>query len=1047
MQPKILIVDDNPHNRLSIRTILKGLDVELQEASNGFDALSMTLDDDYAMILLDVQMPDMDGFEVCEQLRKDPRTAQTPVIFITAAYKDVADKIRGYVAGATDYLSKPIDDHILKAKVQVFLRLFRQQYELQQANEELRIAAIAFNSQEGIVITDPHARFLRVNKAFTKLTGYSDKEVIGRTPSILKSNRHDQEFYNELWRALHEDHYWQGELWNRRKNGEVYPEGLTITAVLDEFEQVTHYVGVFTDITERKSYEMQIRENEQRLLDIFDASPIAVSISTHKGRKVVFHNQCYAELIKNDRVMNRDPQSYYALTEDYQEVLAELARGNKIMNRQIELRLQDGSTAWALASYMPIQYHGETAVLGWFYDITERIDAQKALTRQLKLQRQTEDALRVTNEEQRAIFDAASSGIVLMTDRVILRCNRKLEEIFGYAHGELDGELLRLWYPDESAYIAQGSEVCKDILKGVFERSEQQLIRKNGSLFWARLFGRAVDTRDATRGVVLSVEDITAERNAAEILLKAKDIAEAAARSKTNFLANMSHQIRTSMNNIIGMTHLTMNSELSQKQTYYLTTIQQSGQELISLMNDILDFSLAESGNLPLEHKAFDLNIMLDNLAHQTHEQAAAKRLELIVDLPADVPVSLIGDFGRLTQVLLNFTSNALKFTERGEIRVILRKQDETPDTVTLKFIIQDSGIGISSENIHYLFDSFEHDVNIAQQIFGNTNIGLVICKKLVDLMGGQVGVESELGVGSTFWFSVTLKKGSDTPRRLELPPQWHGLPVLVVDDNEFARQVLVDMLTRFSFQVASADSGAGAIELINRAVEAGQPYKLALIDWQMPDLNGVETAIKINHLNVESAPKLLLLANYGREEIRKAAEKAGIADVLIKPVNSSILFESITQTLEVDNGEYSTPILESIPLEHRLTMLSGARILLVEDNQMNQLVARELLQKAGFLVDTADNGALAIKLIEEQVYDLVLMDMQMQMPVMDGVAATQAIREKPEYQSLPIVAMTADAFLQNRDKLIEAGVNDHLVKPVEPTALWEMVLKWINPH
>lgn len=257
-QPKILIVDDNANNRLSIRTILKGLDAELHEADNGFDALSMTLNEDYALILLDALMPDIDGFEVCEQLRANPKTAQTPVIFLTAAFKGIEDNIRGYLSGATDYLSKPIDDHVLKAKVQVFLRLFRQQYELQRAYEELRIAAIAFDSQDGIVVTDVDAVILRVNRAFGELTGYTAEEAIGRTPAILKSGHHDIDFYQQMWQALLNEHYWQGEIWNRRKSGEIYPEWLTITAVLNQDQQITHYVGVFNDITQRKQAEEQI---------------------------------------------------------------------------------------------------------------------------------------------------------------------------------------------------------------------------------------------------------------------------------------------------------------------------------------------------------------------------------------------------------------------------------------------------------------------------------------------------------------------------------------------------------------------------------------------------------------------------------------------------------------------------------------------------------------------------------------------------------------------------------------------------------------------
>jgi diguanylate cyclase (GGDEF)-like protein/PAS domain S-box-containing protein len=258
MKAKILLVDDNPNNRFALRTILKGVNAELHEASNGFDALSLSLEEDYALILLDVQMPEIDGFEVCEQLRGDPRTADTPVIFLTAAYKEVVDKVRGYVAGATDYLAKPIEDHILKAKVQVFLKLFEQRRQLQENNESLRIAATVFESQEGMLVTDIDGMIVQVNQAYTRITGYRPEEVIGKNPSILSSGRQDEQFYVEMWDALKKNHYWQGELWNRRKGGETYPVWLTISAVIDAKEQVTNYVGAFSDITVHKRDEEKI---------------------------------------------------------------------------------------------------------------------------------------------------------------------------------------------------------------------------------------------------------------------------------------------------------------------------------------------------------------------------------------------------------------------------------------------------------------------------------------------------------------------------------------------------------------------------------------------------------------------------------------------------------------------------------------------------------------------------------------------------------------------------------------------------------------------
>ena len=918
------------------------------------------------------------------------------------------------------------------------------------AAAEIRKLSLAIEQNpSSIVITDLDCRIEYVNDAFGRNTGYAREDVIGQTPRLLKSGKTPAATYQGMWQTLLRGETWQGEFVNRTHLGQEQIEAATIVPLRQPDGRITHYVAIKQDITDKKLQENQLR----KLSMAVEQSPESIVI-TNRDACIEYVNDAFVRNTgySRDEALGQNPrllQSGRTSKDVYDEMWACLSRGEMWRGELINKR-KDGSEYVEFASLAPIrQPDGQiTHYLAIKEDITEKKRMTDELERhrhnleQLVESRTTE--LRATSSEQQAIFDSANSGIVLLKDRVIQRGNRRLHEMFGWPSGTMVGQQTSIWYPDEAADAAGGGAVYEQIWRGEVNRREQELMRKDGSLFWARLTGTAVDVADHSKGTVWVIDDISIERAAMEQMRQAKALAETAARTKAEFLANMSHEIRTPMNAVIGMSHLLLRTELTPRQRDYLAKIQGAGQHMLGVINDILDFSKVEAGKLSLERAEFELEKIATEIATLLAEKASDKGLELSIDIGPDVPRNLVGDAMRLQQILLNFGSNAVKFTEKGEIRIVVSVKERSQTEALLHFMIQDTGIGLSEKQKDSLFQSFQQADTSTTRKFGGTGLGLVIAKRLAEMMGGQVGVESELGRGSTFWFTARMGIGTGDARALMPRPDLRGLRVLVVDDNDTTRLLLQRQLTYMSFMVDEAPSGAQAIEAVRQSALDAKPYAIVFLDWRMPDMDGVETARRIRAFELEPAPHLVMLTGYMREEVTSEASKAGIERYLIKPVTQSLLFDTAMQLVGGDRRQQVGPVTTSSRETQSLAAIKGARILLVEDNELNQEVARELLTGVGLIVDVAENGRIALEKVQHSDYALVFMDMQM--PVMDGVTATVEIRKLSQFKDLPIIAMTANAMQQDRDRCRLAGMNDYLAKPIEPDELWSMLLRWIRP-
>jgi two-component system, sensor histidine kinase and response regulator len=781
---------------------------------------------------------------------------------------------------------------------------------------------------------------------------------------------------------------------------------------------------------------MKVAVDEQTA--IFQSAGLGIAVV--KDRHFIRLNHRLAEMLGRTiaEMEGQSTRMLFDREEDYEELgrlgYQTIYRGETFCG-EYRMRRKDGSTLWCRESGRAIDLAAPERGSVWVLeDVTVEKEAKRLLEE--------------TEAWYRAILESAPVGLLVVDDQAtVIHANREIQRLFGYAPDELVGRGANLLLAEDD-FAPTLAEIRRRLASKARETGDGALQlparRKDGSRFPMEAELSYLPTRAGQpRQLAVMIIDVTLRQRQQEALKRAASLAEETAQAKSDFLANMSHEIRTPMNAIIGMTHLALDTELSEQQRDYCDKILTSAQHLLGIINDILDFSKIEAGKLNVECIDFGLDGMLENVVNLIGDKAAAKGLELIFDVHRTVPRRLIGDPLRLGQILVNYANNAVKFTERGEIGILVRVEEETADEVVLRFSVRDTGIGIAKEQQALLFRSFSQADTSTTRKYGGTGLGLAISAKLAAMMDGRVGLESEPGQGSTFWFTARLGKGHEAGSRLLPEPDLRGRRLLVVDDNDNARIILADILASMTFKVAQADAGAAAVAEIERAAAAGEPYEIAFIDWHMPDLDGIDTARRIARLALPAPPRLVMVTAFGREEVIRKAKQAGFDEILVKPVTPSQLFDTTMRVL----GGRTAPRAErrarpgTVPAE--LAAVRGSRLLLVEDNELNQEVARELLRHAGVEVDIAGDGKQAVAMVAAKAYDMVLMDVQM--PVMDGIAATETIRGAGH--RLPIIAMTASVMEKDRERCLAAGMDGHLPKPIEPAELWAVLIKWIKPR
>jgi PAS domain S-box-containing protein len=1010
-------------------------------------------------------------------------------------------------------------------------------------------AAAIDQAGHAVAITDCRANIVYVNPAFTRITGYTAQEVIGRNPRLLKSGQQDSAYYEAFWNTIRAGRTWHGELVNRRKDGSLYTEEMTVAPVLDSKGKIVHYIAFKQDVTERR----EAAKARCFLAAIVASSDDAISGSAldgtisswNEGAKAIY-GYCAEEVIGKPMSILSPPDR----RDEMFHILACIREGQRISHFETVRKAKDGRHIDVSLTVSPVKDAAGKLLgaAGIARDISERRQADRALrdsaqrfrelfersldglyihdregkfldvnpaaltllgyerediaslnlssllsadqipaalrtlrelertgtqkevsefrlkcksgafvdvetkalmipwertscailgmARDITGRKRGAEALQASERRYRHFIERNAAGFLRTTlDGIPLECNDSFVRLLGYASPE---ELLS--HPASDFHSnPDARRLMVALLRNynTITNYEFELKRKDGTPLWVLLNGTLVEGEDGPHSIIEGTFiDITERKRQEADLQAAKESAEAASRAKSEFLANMSHEIRTPLNGIMGMVDLALDTELSSEQRGYLGMVKTAADSLLALMNGFLDFSKIEAGKVDFESVEFNLLDLLEPTLKLMALQAHEKKIELSCHVCSDVPETLVGDPGRLRQVITNLVANAIKFTERGEVIVEVQRKDGAGGLVCLEFSIQDTGIGIPAEKQSAIFDAFTQADGSVTRRYGGTGLGLTISRRLVELMGGRIWVDSVAGKGSTFHFTARFT----VPDRNQVvkpdPMILEGLPVLVVDDNGASRRHLGDVLTRWHMKPAFAEDARTAESYLKQALDRNAAFPLVIVDAEMPEIDGCTLVERIRQEPELAGVKIIMLGVPGRLLGAAWRSRLGVVASLQKPAGVRELFEAIVLALGVGSPAMQSP---SDPHPSR-PRVRGLRVLVVEDNLVNQKLAVRLLEKSEHIVQVAGNGSEALEKLKASEFDLVFMDLQM--PVMSGFEATAAVRamEEGSGRRIPIIALTADTMNGDQERCLAMGMDGYISKPIRPAQLFEEI-------
>lgn len=822
-----------------------------------------------------------------------------------------------------------------------------------------RLSEAVEQSPVSIVITDIRANIIYVNKAFSEISGYNEKEIIGKNCSILNSGTLDKEFFRNLWDTILSGKTWKGELYNKKKNGEIYCELSTISPIFDKKGEIGSFVAIKDDITGRKERERNIKNKASR----------------HERQSTYL-----LELTQKEDLTEKK------LKEAYDTITKYTVLGLNI-NRASIWVFEDNKKSLRCLSL----YNGKICDIDNVAVITSK---EYPVYFEKLLKNKPIVDIDETNDKR---INELNSGY-LEVDQVL-----SILDIPVWLRGDIFGVLCteshtkRDWNTDEISFARSLS----DFVSLTVEANDRKIAQKK---------------------------------------------AEQATKAKSDFIANMSHEIRTPMNAIVGLLHLISRTKLDDKQENYIRKINSASSNLLAIINDILDFSKIEAGKFELEHVDFNLDEVVDNIFNMMHTKAESKGLELILIMADDLPKNLNGDPLRIGQILLNLVSNAIKFTEYGKITIKCEIDCVVEPTVSLKFSVTDTGIGLTEAQSKKLFKSFSQADTSTTRKYGGTGLGLSISKKLTELMGGRIGVNSVYKKGSTFSFTFKCKKNdSYVLKDLFIPEEFKDMRILVVANDDRNREILLKYLENYEFDILAVSSAYEAISifLLNNGPDSN-PFKFIFIDLFMPKLNGLDAIRKIKKIENVHQPKAVLMCDYSREDVLNECNRIGFDSIMLKPITSTSLDDTISSVLGYEKSKIKSDNDLFEPVQKKIfTDGDIVKILVVEDNEINQQVIIEIIEQDNIIIDLAVNGYEAIDMINNNKYNLVLMDLQM--PILDGVSATKIIRKTISKEQLPIIALTGNAVSGVKDEVISCGMNDYITKPINIKDMFKTINKWID--